>query len=470
MGVDMQIQDVLMGRCGLGGVQWALGGRPVRQALRHGLAALLSDSALLGPCYLRRAKYKPGRKLTGYYDVVLRQPALAGPRRSIAVTWTTDAADQDSPAPALLEMQAEAVRRGLAAPFHRLIGGVPHWSMRVQISPLDPHFPQLVRVSDPPYVRTMLATVYAQAAGDPWPEPAARYAITPIRYRPGQRHVLRYDPQETTGRGETLFAKLYEGVDGAQALRVASWVTDQLAESGSGVTGVRPRGYAAEDAVILYPQVFGTPLSGQLCRPVRELAKHLQRAGQALQTLHSAPVSLEDALAVHSFAAEVKGIARTCEHIQVLLPEVGARISKILECAQDLHSRLPHESPVFAHGDFKADHLWITPTGLTLIDFDTCALADPALDIGKFLADLQWWYAGYDQPGVEAAQEQFLKGYGSGADPARLMRSRIYETLVLVKMTAHRVRLFDAAWSRRTEQLIDRADAILRVPAHALGR
>ena len=50
MGVDMQIQDVLMGRRGVGGVEWWLGGRPVRQALRHGLAALLSDSALLGPC------------------------------------------------------------------------------------------------------------------------------------------------------------------------------------------------------------------------------------------------------------------------------------------------------------------------------------------------------------------------------------------------------------------------------------
>ena len=153
-----------MGREGLAGVQWALSGRPGRQALRHGLASLLTDRARLGPCTLRRAKYKPGRKLTGYYDVALHRSDGARPgRRPIAVTWTTDADAEDHPTPALLEMQAEAGRRGLAAPFHQLIAAVPDWGMRIQVSPLDPHFPQLARVSDPGYVGTMLASLYAKA-------------------------------------------------------------------------------------------------------------------------------------------------------------------------------------------------------------------------------------------------------------------------------------------------------------------
>ena len=104
-----------------------------------------------------------------------------------------------------------------------------------------------------------------------------------------------------------------------------------------------------------------------------------------------------------------------------------------------------------------------------MIDFDTCALADPALDVGKFLADLQWWYAAYGRPGLEAAQESFLNGYASDPSSARLLRARIYEALVLVKMTAHRVRLFDDNWAGRTGGLIDRADAVLRVLATALG-
>ena len=35
---------------------------------------------------------------------------------------------------------------------------------------------------------------------------------------------------------------------------------------------------------------------------------------------------------------------------------------------------------------------------------------DPAIDLGKFLADLDYWYDGYGQSGVDAAREQFLAG------------------------------------------------------------
>jgi aminoglycoside phosphotransferase (APT) family kinase protein len=71
------------------------------------------------------------------------------------------------------------------------------------------------------------------------------------------------------------------------------------------------------------------------------------------------------------------------------------------------------EQPTFTHADFKSDHLLTMPQGLTLIDFDICTLTDTAFDIGKFLADLEWWFALRRISGVEAAQEELLKGYGA---------------------------------------------------------
>jgi hypothetical protein len=70
-----------------------------------------------------------------------------------------------------------------------------------------------------------------------------------------------------------------------------------------------------------------------------------------------------------------------------------------------------------------------SPQGLTLIDFDTCARADPALDIGKFLADLEWWFTLQGIPGLEEAQAELLKGYVGEREPdhtvnARLARAR----------------------------------------------
>src|SRR5207245_10061633 len=121
---------------------------------------------MLGPCRLRRARFKPGRKLTAHYDVLVHIEGTEGHgARPIAVTWRLDGdADRHRAGDDLAEMQAEALRQGVAAPFGQLTAELPEWSMHVQIWPLDPRFAQLVRLSDPGYVRAALAT-YAASGG-----------------------------------------------------------------------------------------------------------------------------------------------------------------------------------------------------------------------------------------------------------------------------------------------------------------
>ena len=461
----MNIADALSGRAGLAGVQWALLDPQPREVLLRELGVLLEDPALLERCTLHRAKFKPGRKLTAYYDLYLRGTQGEPPHaRPIAVTWEPSGVGDRPAAPEALEMQDEARRRGLTAPFRQLAAVVPEWGMRIHVAPLDVRFPQLVRLSDPAHVRDLVAAAYAASAGGEALPPDARYAVTSIRYRPGQRHVLRYDALEPAGQSDsrTTFAKLYEGDNGARAFRVATSVAGWLAAGGKGMSAVRPLAYLAADRVILYPLVAGAPLSEQLRGPGQEVAPFLQTIGSALQALHHAPVELAGDLKTNDFTSEIKAIARAAEHVPALLPAAGQQIDAIIERARALHERMPQERPTFAHGDLKADHIWVTPAGLTLIDFDTCYMADPAIDVGKFLADLQWWCAAYDQPGVEQAQDRFLGGYASsGARPERLTRARLYEALVLVKMTVRRVRLFDPDWAPRTRRLIARAGALL---------
>ena len=81
-------------------------------------------------------------------------------------------------------------------------------------------------------------------------------------------------------------------------------------------------------------------------------------------------------------------------------------------------------------------------------------------DRGKFLADLQFWYDGYGQPGAEAAQEQFLSGYGD-LTPEQRARARLYEALVLTKSTVRRVKLFDPDWATRIARLIGHASVAI---------
>jgi len=459
-----KLADALAGRAGVEGVRWALRAPPVRLALRRELRALLGAGGELGPCHLRRAKFKPGRKLTAYYDV-----GVGGhTSRPVAVAWTPVASGNrraPEPDPGGMAMQAEAERQGLAAPFERLQSDLPGWGMRILVSPLDARYPQLVRVSAAGHVRDMLSAAYdADGAVRPGP-PVSTYAVTPVRYRPGQRHVLRYDPADQQGAptdpSQAVYAKLYRDGDGARSYRVAVRIADWLAAAGIGVTAARPLAYLPDDEVILYPQVAGAPLSDRFRRPGEALARQLGQAGLALRLLQQAPPRLADELPGHDFDAEVRAIARASEHVEPLLPGVGARIGELLDRARELHARLPQEEPGFAHGDYKTDHLWASAGVLTLIDFNTCSLADPALDVGKFLADLHWRHTASDRRGLEWAQRCFLEGYDGQASSPRMRRARLYEVLVLAKITVRRVRLFDPDWAPRTEALIGRAASLL---------
>ncbi|PYU18233.1 MAG: hypothetical protein DMG30_28470 [Acidobacteria bacterium] len=411
-----------------------------RRMLRDQVRALLAPRAVLGRCHLRDVIFRPGCKLTAYLDVLVRVGTTQRYRvRPIAVIWgsATDA-DRGGEGGDITKLQAEAVRRGVAAPFLQLMADFPEWSMHVWVSPLDARFTQLVRVSDPRRVREMLADACASGHAGSDQRRISDYTVTAIRYRPGKRHVLRYDPVDPA-KGGTLFAKLYIGENGARAFRMANRTADWLAECGESVNCLRPLAYVGEDAVVLYPRVCGTPLSGDLPCPCDRLARCLERVGAALHTLHRLPEAVAGPLEVRNFVTEIQAIAWASSHIPALLPEVGSAIEALLDRARELHARLPQEQPTFTHRDFKSEHVWVGPGGLTLIDFDRSRLADPALDVGTLLADLRWWCATYDLPGLAQAQKRFLAGYVPGAPKERLLRARLYQAIKLVKMTVIRV-------------------------------
>ena len=464
----MNLADALSGQGKLEGIQSLLRSRALRRAVREQLNALLSGPAMLGPCRLRQASFKPGRKLTAHYDALIRRAGTEGHRaRATVVTWRLDGdRDRRPEGDELSGIQAEALQRGVAAPFRQLMGELPAWGMRIQVSPLDARFLQLVRLSDPRYVRDMLAATGADGGALSHSRSRA-YAVRLIRYHPGKRHVLRYDLLHAVKR-ETVFAKLYADEHGGRAFGVARQVADWLAAHGAGVTAVRPLAYVAQDGVVLYPCVVGIPLSGSLHRPGQPVGRCVERAGAALRALHRLPPAVARPLPRHDFAAEVRKAAKASGHIPVLLPSVGAAIRALLDRAQELHARVPQEPPTFTHGDFKAEHVWATPGGPTLIDFDGCRLADPAYDVGRFLAYLQLWHVTHRRPGLKQVQERFLVGYAPDPSEGRLLRSRLYEAVQLVKIV-RRVPLVHPEWASLTEQVIRRAQVVMRALERTLG-
>src|SRR5438876_12296186 len=129
-----------------------------RRALRRALSTLSPTPTMLGPSRLTYARFGPGRKLTAYYDALVRIEGTEGYRaRPVAVTWGLDGdAERHHGTAGCAESEAEAVHRGVAAPFRQLAADVPAWGMQVRVSPLDAHFPRLVRLSDPDRKSTRL--------------------------------------------------------------------------------------------------------------------------------------------------------------------------------------------------------------------------------------------------------------------------------------------------------------------------
>ena len=104
----MDVGEVVSGRAGPEGVRAVLHSSTLRRTLRATLGGMSAEPDRLGPCRLRRSKFKPGHKLTAYFDTGLPPH---GARRAVAVRWWQTGA---GPEPSLADADAEteAVSRG----------------------------------------------------------------------------------------------------------------------------------------------------------------------------------------------------------------------------------------------------------------------------------------------------------------------------------------------------------------------
>lgn len=453
----MEIAGILSGEAGLAGIQELLHGAATQQLLCAEVTRLLSATATVQSCTLLRAKIKPRSKITAYYTLSLvdRSSGHAA-QRAMAVTWSAaSAAHQTMPSKeeeATLALEATALATGVAAPFRQLHALAPHGQMHLQISPLDAQFPHLLTAVAPSWVAQLLG----EAAGAP------AYGVTTVRYRPRQRHVLYYSPRSQQNEQSLcghFYAKLYQSGSSQSIGDVAAWVQRQLAAGASQVRALTPAAWVAEQQLALYAAMAGQPLSNLLMTQGAP-PKLLPRAGAALRALHDAPTHELPSLPCQTFDDEIKAIRRAGAHLTVLAPHLYGRLQRLLERAAARQADLAPPECTFTHRDFKADHLLVNSEELVLIDFDSCALGDPALDLGKFLADLYWWQhlgGNFERQGAEQA---FLAGYGAAAGSDRLLRVRHYTVLWLVKNCLRRFNQFGPQWLEQNEALFKRIEEV----------
>jgi aminoglycoside phosphotransferase len=413
------LPDVLGGSCGVDAIR-----RVASPPLEPGLAAVVRSAvgADVDPAGLRlvRTKYKPGRSLTAEYLV-------PGTSTQAAVRWTVNPPSNPP------WVDAQPWRDG--------------W-VSVLISPSDRRLPQLARLTTYAHLNAVLGRLTN--------DPITASSISTIRYRPGERHVLRVNLGSGNGRLRSVFIKIDRDDRGRRAVRVADTLGGPLTARLPSASLARPVGYAADDQAALWWAARGRTLGEHLRAPAGDPTPLVATAGRALRAFHACAVNAPyDLLVSHDAASEWRATQRAGEIVSGLLPEVGEEYRAVGEnVIAELHRRLD-AAPTCLHGDAKADNVVVEGDRVILLDLDRCAWGDPALDLGKLIADLRWW-AGVTGSNAADLIRGLRVGYGDGA-PGQWERARLLAVVFQLKLAARRTPIHLPGWAQRIRAAVAEA-------------
>ena len=246
--------------------------------------------------------------------------------------------------------------------------------------------------------------------------------VTLVRYRPGKRATLRIDVRGRTG-GLTLFGKVYADTRKATAVHAEASRLAPLLDGQSALRTAPLEGFLPDVPMVLWRAVPGRELDGAL--DGRAGPDHVSAAAGALAVLHAAPPISERRRPV---AAELARFGQRAARAAGVAPDAGALMQGLAAAVAEAGQAIEHPEPGLVHGDCKPTQFRLSDAGLALLDFDHCGLADPASDVGTFMASLC-------QRSRHELEPVFLSAYAeaAGADEADVARAHWYEAVALTR-------------------------------------
>ena len=449
----------------LPGVQGQLGlfVRYLRRKPGRGLAVICNAGALNAPRGTRGSAPKR------WVSVTLGEGALAGTQIRFAARQAQKAA---------LEVQPPGILQ-----FADL-------GLLVQASPADNGLPALAAscttTPDGPLASALEAAARVQLCDPAWHLVSAN--AEPVRYKPSSRCVIRYSllleramAEGAPQRHLALFGKVYS--DPEQARTIQAEMQQLYTEQAEAGQPILPRPLGAVETLGLTlneavqspegtePETLRTGLCAFQPRFVRGVGgeildvvipgEELRIAANALARLHTSAVRPAGAPRTGTKEAE-----RARERAAQIAAHSPAQAEATQRLAEQLATRLEALQPDTyrpAHGGFKASQLLFHSQRVFVVDFDHFCLADPALDVGYFLAYLRPSGLWHHRPGmrgwVEGSAASFINAYRQALrerniDEATidgiLQRTRLYEAALLFKIATRRVNRLN---SRRPGEL-----------------
>lgn len=414
--------------------------------MRAELQPLLFEAGGFSVVAAERPRAEVGER-SCWLQYPLRVRTRTGDDRNVTVLGSMfmQAGDAETFEEATLAPQARRVARGSGARVPSAV--IKALALAVSVFPVNGSLPTLVDATDPRRVAAVLA---ALLSGQP-----SVVDVQLVELRRARGCVLRYllDSEEhpvVYGKvGQTAVGDVVrEGLD-ALALRFAASGDARL---------VFPRGlgHSSKLDLTLVTEVAGSPLDLGI---EGERRRAVDAAAHAVASLHTSGVR---AGALRLLEDEVTRARDAVRMVGRDAPELAGRLTRVLDGVTQAAARSAPQPPRFAHGSFAPSQLMFDGPRVGVLDFDRLCQAEPALDLGRYLAPLRVTLAKRNSAEADGMASRFLQRYEEWGDRPASARVPLHECTALVRMAAR-------SWLQLKASRLRMVSRILEERARALG-
>jgi thiamine kinase-like enzyme len=377
-------------------------------SLQMGIVPDLSSEVQLSEAEVVRIALRPGLMKTSLEEALERmgvwQSRGAPGAKSAPVCGVLDMKYEPGDYCTLLYQLDEQIVAGHIqwkeeAETPEMAGLIPALGMQVYPFPMDPWLPGLGRAMDTQVVtRALVQALPELSSGE---ARILRLQITLQRYRPGKRLTLRLDlslRDARTGELSTrrLYGKVYHKPEKAKSVyEEMQQLSNSAAARQGAIVLARAAAHLPDLSMVLQEPVGGVPLEdlfgrleGAATTGDGRARSSMPRAAAALAALHTSGISSDRWRTIED---ELARFRKRSARVEKLDAGLGRRMGELAAALPAWLDHLPEWGAEISliHGDCKPSQFLIGSEHVALLDFDHCGMADPANDVGTFLATLR---------------------------------------------------------------------------------
>jgi len=366
-------------------------------------------------------------------------------------------------------------------PFARPVAIIEHLNMTLSVYPIDGLIPTLVDATDPIKVASLLAKTLPQALSGTFSIQEVHQFLA--NYGRFKRCVLRYaiegmQTETQTRQNETVYGKVDADGLGGLTVSIISTLTEKLHEPDVPYRFRIPNslGYFPDLQLLLMEALPGKPFFKELLKTwtVNETTSHdgyitmeqaVRTCALIAATLHGSNIKLGPRTTLE---LQVDNLMEEADVFCQVFSEVGSQVKSWINQTVQFAQAYPAMPLCFSHGDFTYTQLIFDGNQGGLVDFDSICQAEPAQDVGHYLAYLRLNLIKGQDPNAPFAPEAierlcalFLDTYidlsRSWSPDEKLLRGRvaIYELISLIRLALHSWEKMKGSRLKQTLSLLD---------------